>query len=128
MQNFGIGEIANRAGIAASTIRYYEQIGLLPAARRVSGKRRYELSILQKIRLIRLAKQAGLSIEEIQNLLHDFPENTAPSIRWAALAEAKIVELNERMAQIQAMKAVLEKTLLCDCPTLDDCGADENSC
>lgn len=128
MQNFGIGEIANRAGIAASTIRYYEQIGLLPLAMRVSGKRRYELEILQKIRLIRLAKQAGLSIEEIQTLLHDFPEDTSPSVRWTTLAQAKIIELDERMAQIQEMKVLLEKTLMCECPTLDDCGIDDVSC
>ena len=76
MDNLAIGEIAQKAGIAASAIRYYEQIGLLPPAKRISGKRRYDLSILQKIRLIQLAKDAGLTIEEIQTLLHDFPEGT----------------------------------------------------
>jgi MerR family transcriptional regulator, redox-sensitive transcriptional activator SoxR len=127
MQNFGIGEIADRAGIAASAIRYYEQIGLLPSARRVSGKRRYDLSILQKLRMIRLAKQTGLTIEEIQVLLHDFPENTPPSIRWAALAQGKIAELDEKMLQIQQMKSMLEKALECECPTLEDCVLDEMS-
>ena len=121
MQQFGIGEIARRAGIAASAIRYYEQIGLLPPAKRVNGKRRYDLSILQRIRMIRLAKQAGLTIDEIQSLLHDFPEDAPPASRWTTLAAAKIAELNERMAQIQQMKAFLEKTLTCQCPTLDDC-------
>lgn len=121
MGRFGIGEIAHRAGIAASTIRYYEQIGLLPPAKRVSGKRRYDVSILQEIRLIRLAKQAGLTIEAIQTLLHDFPVDTPPSTRWADVAAAKIAELDERMMQIQAMKALLEKALDCQCPTLDDC-------
>jgi MerR family transcriptional regulator, redox-sensitive transcriptional activator SoxR len=127
MQNFGIGEIADRAGIAASAIRYYEQIGLLPSARRVSGKRRYDLSILQKLRMIRLAKQTGLTIEEIQVLLHDFPENTPPSIRWAALAQGKIAELDEKMLQIQQMKSMLEKALECECLTLEDCVLDEMS-
>jgi MerR family redox-sensitive transcriptional activator SoxR len=125
MKNLGIGEIARRSGIATSTIRYYERIGLLPPSKRVSGKRRYDASILQKIGLIRLAKQAGLTIEEIQTLLYEFPVDTPPSERWTVLATKKITELDALMAQIQAMKAILEQTLSCECPTLDDCGADE---
>ena len=125
MNILSIGDVAQKMGIATSTIRYYEEIGLLPVAKRVSGKRRYDESILQKIGLILLAKQAGLSIEEIQILLHDFPHDTPPSLRWQKLATAKIVELNQRMIQIQHMKSLLEKTLACECPTLDDCAADE---
>src|SRR5262245_37980481 len=103
MRVFGIGEIANRAGIARSTIRYYERIGLLPPARQVNGKRRYDLSILQKIGVIRLAQQMGYSIAEIQPLLHDFPGDTPPAQRWQALAGNKIAELEERIAQMQVM-------------------------
>lgn len=126
MDMFSIGQVAKKMGIAASAIRYYEEIGLLPAARRVSGKRRYDESILQKIRLILLAKQAGLSIGEIHTLLHDFPQDAPPSERWATLASTKIEELNQRIAQIQQMKVLLEETLDCTCPTLEDCGTDEH--
>jgi MerR family redox-sensitive transcriptional activator SoxR len=127
MQAFGIGEIAERAGIATSTIRYYERIGLLPAAKRVSGKRRYELSILEKIGVIRLAQDAGYTIAEIQTLLHEFPTDTPPSARWNALAENKIAELNKLIEQMQAMKRILEQTLQCQCPQLEDCAAVESS-
>lgn len=124
MPRFSIGEIAKQVGINASTIRYYERIGLLPVSKRVSGKRRYDETIFQKINIIQLAKSAGLTIEEIQTLLHEFPEDTAPSQRWDALARKKIIELNQRMEQIQQMKAILEKTLSCECPTMDDCASE----
>lgn len=82
-----IGEIARAAGIATSAIRYYERIGLLPPAKRVNTKRRYDESILQKLAVIRLAQRAGLSIAEIQTLLHD---NNPPSERWQTLAVKKL--------------------------------------
>jgi DNA-binding transcriptional MerR regulator len=126
MHGFSIGEVSRKTGIAASTIRYYEKIGLLPAAKRVSGKRRYDASILQKVGLILLAKQAGLSIEEIQTLLHEFPQDALPSERWKTIASTKIEELNQQIIQIQHMQAILYKTLQCQCPTLDDCAANEN--
>ena len=122
MPGYSIGEIAKQAGINASTIRYYERIGLLPPSKRVNGKRRYDETIFQKLAIVGLAKSAGLTIKEIQILLHEFPDGTPPSERWNTLARQKIVELNQRMAQIEAMKTILEKTLECNCSTMDACG------
>lgn len=122
MEMFGIGEIARQAGVASSTIRYYERIGLLPPSKRVSGKRRYEAAILEKLGVIRLAQNAGYSIAEIYTLLHEFPADTTPSERWQALAAQKIVELEARMQDLMAMKSLLEHTLGCACPSLNDCG------
>ena len=125
MQTFGVGEIAHRAGVAVSTIHYYERIGLLPASRRVNGKRRYELAILKKLAVIRLAQQAGLRIAEIQTLVHEFPADTPPSARWQAIAPQKIRELDELLLVIQARKALLEQTQACHCASLDDCASGE---
>ena len=127
MEKFGIGEIARRAGVAASTIRYYEQIRLLPPAKRVSTKRRYDLSILDNLRVIRMAQQAGLSIAEIQKLLHDFPVDTPPSERWQVLAVKKIEELDEQIKRVQAMKSLLEQTLECRCSTFEECAKGEEN-
>lgn len=124
MADFSIGDIAQKAGIATSTIRYYERIGLLPPPRRVSGRRRYDTGILRKLGVIRLAQQAGLSIAEIQTLLHEFPASTPPSERWTALATEKIPEFEAQIQRIQAMKSLLEHTLSCECPTLEDCGGE----
>ncbi|HEX2622627.1 MAG TPA: MerR family transcriptional regulator [Phototrophicaceae bacterium] len=124
MEMFSIGEIARRAGIATSTIRYYERIGLLPPSRRVNTKRRYDLNILQKLGVIRLAQRGGLTLAEIQTLLHEFPADTPPSERWQVLAGSKIVELDRLIEKMQIMRSLLTQTLQCQCPTLDDCASE----
>jgi MerR family redox-sensitive transcriptional activator SoxR len=104
MELFGIGEIARRAGVATSTIRYYERIGLLPKCQQVSGKRRYDTSIFHKLALIRMAQGAGLTIAEIQTLMHGFPADAPPSERWQTLAPRKIQEVDALINQAMAMK------------------------
>lgn len=121
MSTFGIGEIARRARVAPSTIRYYEQIGLLPPAKQVNGKRRYDLTILDKLSLIRLAQETGFTLAEIQALLNDFPSNAPPAVRWQAFAERKIEALDRLIARAAMQKAFLEKTRECSCPTLETC-------
>lgn len=123
MQMRPIGEIEKQSGVPASTIRYYEEIELLPPADRVNGRRRYDDTILQKLTVIRLAQQAGFTIAEIQMLLHHFPANTPPSARWQVMAKQKLGELDERIQTIQTMKVILEQTLQCECDTLEDCGS-----
>jgi MerR family redox-sensitive transcriptional activator SoxR len=123
MEQWRIGQVAGRAGVAASAIRYYEEIGLLPEAERLNGRRRYDESVLAKLNVIRLAQQAGFTILEIKMLLHDFPAGTPPSARWEVMAQRKLRELDERMQRIQEMKAILAHTLTCQCGALEECGA-----
>lgn len=122
MKTQQIGDISKKSGVPASTIRYYEEIELLPPAERVNGRRRYDDTILKKLNLIRLAQKTGFTIAEIQTLLHDFPEDAPPSTRWQVLAQQKLDELEERLQTIQAMKGILEQTLYCQCDSLEDCG------
>jgi len=122
MQFWSIGDIARQTNVPASTIRYYEEIELLPPAERVNGRRRYDDSIYPKLTLIRLAQQAGFSIAEIQTLLHDFPADAPPSDRWQVMAQQKLDELDERLRIIESMKAILKQTLDCQCATLEECG------
>jgi MerR family redox-sensitive transcriptional activator SoxR len=122
MKMWRIGDITQKSGVPASTIRYYEEIELLPPAERVNGRRRYDDTILQRINLIRLAQKAGFTIAEIQTLLHHFPEDALPSVRWQVMAQQKLDELDERLKTIQSMKDILAQTLQCQCNTLEDCG------
>lgn len=69
MEDLSIGEVARRAGIQPSALRYYESIGLMPAPRRVSGRRRYDESAVRMLKIVQLAQSAGFSIAEIQVLL-----------------------------------------------------------
>lgn len=121
MQLVSIGVIAQQAGIATSTIRYYERIRLLPPPKRVSGKRQYDNSILKKIGVIRVAQQAGFTIAEIQTLVHGFSANTPPATRWQRLAEEKIVELEQAVVYIQTMKLLLQSALQEQCASIQDC-------
>ena len=116
-----IGEVAERAGIAASAIRYYEREGLLPRAGRRGGKRVYDEAILDRLALIGVAKGAGFTVAEIQTLLRGFARRTPPGARWRALAERKLEELDARLAEVERMKRVLETVTRCECPTLEEC-------
>ena len=118
-----IGEVAHKAGIRPSAIRYYERIGLLPKPERTSGRRRYEASILRKLGVIQMAQQAGFTVAEIQTLLHDFPVDTPPSVRWQALANKKLTEIDALIQRADAMKTFLKQALTCHCPNLDECVA-----
>jgi MerR family transcriptional regulator, redox-sensitive transcriptional activator SoxR len=120
--SWSIGEVARRAGINASAIRYYERIDLLPEAERESGRRRYDESVLDRLAVIELARRAGFTLAEVRTLLNGFSPGTPPSARWRALAEKKIPEVEELIAQARGMKLLLEEGLECDCLSLEQCG------
>lgn len=125
MQLVSIGVIARQAGVATSTIRYYERIRLLPPPKRGSGKRQYDSSILKKLGIIRVAQRAGFTIAEIQNLVHGFSDDAPPSKQWQSSAKEKIVELEGMIVQIQAMKLMLQNTLQEQCTSLEDCSLEK---
>ena len=117
-----ISEVARRAALRPSAIRYYESIGLLPAPRRVSGRRRYDASVLQRLNIIQLAQEAGFSVAEIKRLFYDFDVDTPASERWQALATQKLAEVEALIARAQGMKRLLEECLLkCRCLSLEEC-------
>ena len=113
--------MARRAGIASSAIRYYEDEGLIPRAERRSGRRVYDESILDRLTLIAVAKSAGFTVAEIKRLLGGFARRTPPGVRWRALAERKLEELDRRIAEAERMKRVLDAVVRCECPTFEDC-------
>lgn len=119
-----IGEAARLAGIPASTLRYWEMAGLLKAPRRVSGKRRYDSEGLQRIEMVTLAKRAGFTLAEIRIILSGISDKTPPSEVWRGLASNKLPEIEQTLAEAQAMKRILEAGLRCECLSLEDCLAD----
>ena len=116
-----IGEVARRAGVRASAIRYYEEAGLLEEPERVGGKRRYDEEALRRLALIGAAKRAGFTLGEIRTLLHGFPAGTGAAQRWQALASEKLVEVDEAIAQLRQTRGLLEEALRCECASLDEC-------
>jgi len=113
-----IGEVAAEAGVAATTLRYYERIGLVPAPARLGGQRRYDDTVLTRLEVIRLCKSAGFALEEIQALFAD-DASGRPASR--ALAEAKLAEIDARMTSLARARAVIEWGMRCTCPSIDAC-------
>ena len=113
-----IGEVARDAGIAATTLRYYEQIGLVPPPARLGGQRRYDDSILARLEVIQLCKSAGFALEEIQLLFADDAPGRPAS---RALAEAKLAEIDAQMESLARARAVIEWGMRCRCPSIDAC-------
>ncbi|WP_068184399.1 MerR family transcriptional regulator [Mycobacterium sp. UM_CSW] len=113
-----IGEVARRAGVAATTLRYYEQIGLVSAPARLGGQRRYDDSVLARLEVIRLCKSAGFALEEIQLLFADDAPGRPAS---RALAEAKLAEIDAQLESLARARAVIEWGMRCTCPSIDAC-------
>ena len=116
-----IGEIARRSGKAASTIRYYEEIGLIPAPARLEGRRRYQPETVRTLAVIETAQRAGLSLDEVHLLLEASPDDRESTERLRTVAERKLPELNDAIARAEIVRSWLEDAALCRCPTLDDC-------
>jgi MerR family redox-sensitive transcriptional activator SoxR len=117
-----IGELETKAGVPASTIRYWERIGVLPKAARVSGQRRYGIEAVHYLAVLRLAKACGFRLEEMRRLLQGFHSSVPASRRWQELAQQKQIELNEQIARLVAMRKVVDRVLQCQCADLSACG------
>ena len=123
MPELTISEVARQVGLQASAIRYYERIGLLPRAPRISGQRRYDITALYRLAIIQRARQLGFTLTEIRHLFFGFREITRPSERWRTLSNKKLAELDHLMDGIKAVRGVLKKLMTkCRCDTLDQCG------
>ena len=125
MDGMTIGEVARRAGVRPSALRYYERVGLLPAPGRVNGRRRYDGGALregdERLAVVRVAQRAGFAVSEIRTLLDGFSENTPPSERWRVLARDKLPEVEALVNRALGMRDLLERGLRCECLSLKDC-------
>jgi DNA-binding transcriptional MerR regulator len=113
-----IGELSHQADVAATTLRYYERIGLIQPPVRVGGQRRYDDSIVASLDVIRLRKAAGFALDEIQLLFADDAPGRPAS---RALAETKLAEIDARIAELQRAREIIEWGMRCTCPSIDDC-------
>jgi MerR family redox-sensitive transcriptional activator SoxR len=116
-----IGQLATRAGVNASAIRYYEKLGLLPAPQRSGGQRRYPSDALNRVLLLRFAGEMGFSLAEIKLFLNGLRENAPVGPRWRKLAHRKIKEVEENIRRSLLLKSLLENLLHCRCASLQIC-------
>jgi DNA-binding transcriptional MerR regulator len=121
MPELTITVIARRAGMSPSTLRYYEKIGILPAAQRVGGRRRYAPSVLKQLKFINYTKQAGFSLRQILTLQEEISRGKAPPGLWRDLAVEKAVELDKALFEVRQAQRRLTRLARCRCRHLSDC-------
>jgi MerR family transcriptional regulator, redox-sensitive transcriptional activator SoxR len=117
-----IGEFAHRAGVAASTLRYYEDLGLISPERSAGGQRRYARVMLRRVAFIRAAQTVGLSLAEVRAALARLPDERTPNkADWNKVSATWIRRVNERIAELEKLRATLDSCVGCGCLSLRTC-------
>ena len=117
-----IGDVARRSGVAASALRFYEQRGLIASERAGSGHRRYPRSVLRRVAFIVFAQRIGLTLDEIGAELAKLPPDRAPTRRdWSRLSSGWSARIDDRIAELERLKAGLTECIGCGCLSLERC-------
>lgn len=116
-----IGEVARRAGVATSSIRYYERIGLLPEPGREGGQRRYDADVLGKLGFIGVAQSAGFKLREIKELINGVDGANGLGEQMRSLSSQKLGEVEALLERTKAMKGWLEVAKECGCASPAEC-------
>src|SRR5882672_1932930 len=113
-----IGELAARASLNASAIRYYEKMGLPAARQRTGGQRRYPSDALHRVLLIRFATDLGFTLAELKLSLSGLRDNAPVGPRWKKLANRTLLEVAQSIARSLKLRSLLQALLHCHCPSL----------
>jgi MerR family redox-sensitive transcriptional activator SoxR len=117
-----IGEVAKRSGVASSALRFYEERGLIASERAGSGHRRYPRPVLRRIAFIVFAQRVGLTLEEIGTELAKLPPDRAPTRKdWQRLSSTWTHRIDDRIAELERLKAGLTECIGCGCLSLARC-------
>jgi MerR family transcriptional regulator, redox-sensitive transcriptional activator SoxR len=117
-----VGQLAERAGVATSAIRFYEARGLIRSRRTTGNQRRYEQAELRRVAFIRTAQRVGLSLDEIGDALATLPENRVPTkADWTRLSRAWRPRLDEQIQRIERLRDQLDSCIGCGCLSLRNC-------
>jgi MerR family transcriptional regulator, redox-sensitive transcriptional activator SoxR len=117
-----IGEVAKRSGVAASALRFYEERGLIASVRAGAGHRRYPRAVLRRIAFIVFAQKIGLGLDEIAVELAKLPADRVPSRHdWARLSGAWTKRIDQRIAELERLRAGLTQCIGCGCLSIDKC-------
>ena len=118
-----VGEIARRAGVATSALRFYEDEGLIHSERTSAGHRRYHADVLRRVAFIRTAQLVGLKLSEIGDALSSLPDERTPNARdWERLAKSWQPQLEARIELLTRMRDQLDSCIGCGCLSLATCG------
>ena len=117
-----VGEVARRSGVAVSALHFYESQGLLSAERSRGNQRRYRRDVLRRVAFVRAAQMLGISLAEIAKALQQLPQQRTPTKSdWTRLSTAWRASLDQRIADLQALRDQLQGCIGCGCLSLKAC-------
>ncbi len=117
-----VGEVAERAGLETSAVRYYDDIGLIVSTRTVGGQRRFARDVLRRLALIRAAQRVGLTLEEVRGALDSLPAGRTPTpADWKRLSTQWKTRLDEQIALIERVRDDLTSCIGCGCLSINVC-------
>lgn len=118
-----IGALAERAGVAASALRFYESKGLIASTRTDGNQRRYRRATLRRVAVILAAQRLGLSLEEIGEAFRSLPGGRTPTaMDWAVLSATWRQRLDDEIAELERLRDELDECIGCGCVSLESCG------
>ena len=117
-----ISEVSRRSGVASSALRFYDERGLIASERAGSGHRRFRRPVLRRIAFIVFAQRMGMTLDEIGAELAKLPPERAPSRRdWSRLSSTWTARIDNRIAELERLRAGLTECIGCGCLSLDRC-------
>jgi MerR family redox-sensitive transcriptional activator SoxR len=121
-RRFSVGQLASRAGVATSALRFYEAHGLIASERNSSGHRRYRADALRRVAFIRVAQRIGLSLGEVASALGSLPSQRTPTRDdWNELSSRWLPRIDEQIAALEVLRDRLDGCIGCGCLSLDTC-------
>jgi MerR family transcriptional regulator, redox-sensitive transcriptional activator SoxR len=117
-----IGSLAKRSGVATSALRFYEELGLIRSERNSSGHRRYAQAVIRRVAFIVFAQKVGMTLEEIGTELAKLPSQRVPERSdWAKLSGGWTRRIDERIRELERLRAGITECIGCGCLSLDRC-------
>lgn len=117
-----VGQVAERSGVAVSTLHFYESKGLIESMRTVGNQRRYRREVLRRVAIIKVAQRIGIPLADIQKALSTLPEGRAPTAAdWKKLSTKWKADLNDRIDKLTKLRDQLTDCIGCGCLSIDAC-------
>lgn len=117
-----VGEVAERSGVAVSTLHFYESKGLIRSVRTRGNQRRYAREVLRRVAVIKVAQRTGIPLAEIREALSALPEERTPTAKdWAVLSAKWKAKLDDRIARLVRLRDQLSDCIGCGCLSVDSC-------
>ncbi len=121
-RQLSVGDVARRAGVAVSTLHFYESKGLIASTRSEGNQRRYDRTVLRRVAIIKVAQKTGIPLSDIRKALALLPADRAPNARdWGRMAKVWAEDLDQRIARLTRLRDSLGSCIGCGCLSVDTC-------